>query len=422
MNIRSVDTAGRPGGSTEATASATADLLWASCRPDPDLGAADAARARGADLDWAAQVSVTQRLAPLFWRAAGRWATEEDGWSSLVRDDVARCKAQARLLRPRVKSYLLDPLASADLLPLTIKGLALCERYPDPALRPMDDVDLVVPPGTHREAVQTLIRAGWRPTPKQLAPFSVAMAHPEVPGLPVDLHHALAARSEEIFRLNASDLWEARRPVTILGAPSFGLPPEMDLLVIATHAGKLYHNFDRLIWAVDAAIVILAAGSGGSGIDWDTLAELADRAAARSALAVVLTQAERLGAASPAWMRRIDAGAARVRVLDRPRSAAWPLEPIPPAERGRLTYAVIDDPRLRVRRLGYEIVEDGALRAPWRAAVLTFRILRRIWRFRRGTPQPPPVPPVPGAGLSPPEGSAEERDEQVDPVLGDREA
>ena len=400
VKIPSVDTGTRPGGTSDAIASATADLLWASCRPEPDLAAADAARARGADLDWAARVSVTQRLAPLFWRAAGRWAGEDDGWSSLVRDDVARCKAQALLVRPRVKSYLLDPLASADLLPLAIKGLAFCERYPEPALRPMDDVDLVVPAETHREAVETLIRAGWRVTPKQLAPFSVSMAHPEVPGLPVDLHHALAARSEKVFRLSASDLWEARRPVTILGAPSLGLPPEMDLLVIATHAGKLYHNFDRLIWAVDAAIVILAASAGGPGIDWNMLAELADRAAARSALAVVLTQAERLGAESPPRMRRIDGGAARLRVLDRPCSAAWPLEPIPPAERGRLTYAVMDDPRLRLRRFVYEIVEEGVARAPARAAVLAFRILRRVWRIRRAAREDGNGDPVPGTGAS----------------------
>ena len=73
--------------------------------------------------------------------------------------------------------------------------------------------------------------------------------------------------------------------------------------------------------------------------------------------------------------------------------------------------------------LGYDIVEDGPRRAPVRATVLVFRILRRVWRFRMGAPHAPPEPPVTGtgAGFSPPGASAEQRDEQVDPVLGDRE-
>lgn len=388
---------------------ATAALLWSACRPLPDEAASEAAVARGADLGWASRVAIAQRVSPLLWRVAQRWASEADGWSTPVSADVSRCRAQTLLVRPRVKSHVLEPLSSAGILPLAIKGLAVCERYPDKALRPMDDVDLVVPKEAHGGAVDALCRAGWRVAPKQLAPFAVALVHPEMPGLSVDLHHALAARSEKVFRLTASDLLGASQPATIFGASLLGLPPEMDLLVIATHAGKLYHNFDRLIWAVDAAVVIQAAGSGGVPIDWYRLAELADRAEAKSALAVMLAQAERLGARSPDWLRRIEAGAARRRVLDRPRSATWPLVRVVHPERGRLTYAVIDDPRLRVRRFLYEIAEGGIVSAPVRAAVLSFRIVRRLWRLRR--PEPPTASDV----------SSDQRDEQFGPVVAERE-
>lgn len=407
--VTASDTDRPAGDGPRHAAGPTAALLWAACRPEPDDAAAEQALRRGADLQWASRVAVAQRVSALLWRVAQRWSTDADGWSPAVREDVSRCKAQTLLLRPRVKSHLLDPLAAAGILPLVIKGLALCDRYPDPALRPMDDVDLVVPPETHREAVAALRQSGWRVAPQQLAPFSTTLTHPEMPGLPVDLHHALAARSEEIFRLNASDLWNARRPVTPLGANSFGLSSEMDLLVVATHAGKLYHNFDRLIWAVDAAVVIQAGGEGGTPIDWHRLEELADRAGARSALAVLLAQAMRLGAASPARLRHIGAGPARRRVLDRPRSATWPLEQVVHPERRRLTYAVIDDPRLRVRRFLYEIAEGGIVRAPARAISLACRILLRTWRLREASPDP-------GSDLS-----TEQWDEQVDPVLGDRE-
>jgi len=412
VNIPSVDTGTRPGGNADAVASNTADLLWASCRPAPDLGAADTARAGGADLDWAAQVCVAQRLSPLLWRVVQGWGTEGDQWPDRLRDDTLRCKAQSLMVRPRLRSALLEPLAAAGVETMLIKGAALADRYPEPGLRPMDDVDVLVRSDQHRDAVDALHRAGWRATRRQGPEYSASLAHPSMPGLPVDLHRELAVPSEAVFRFAASDLWEASRTVSVFGAPTSVPSPEVELLLLATHAGKPYHNFDRLLWAVDAAVIIDAAARDGHPIDWDVLAGLTHRAAARSALAVLLTQAGRLGAASPAGLRHVAATGARRRALEPPLSQTWPLERMNQAARDRLTYAVIDDPRLRVRRLGYEIVEGGALRAPGRAAVLTFRILRRIWRFRRGTPHATPPPPG---------GSAEQRDEQVDPVVGDRE-
>ncbi|HET7523962.1 MAG TPA: nucleotidyltransferase family protein, partial [Acidimicrobiales bacterium] len=295
------------------------------------------------------------------------------------------------------------------------------DRYPEPGLRPMDDVDVLVRSEQHHEAVDALRRAGWKATRRQGPEYSSTLAHPSIPGLPVDLHRELAIPAESVFRFTSADLWAASRTVSLFGTLTCVPSPEAELLLLATHAGKPYHNFDRLLWAVDAAVVIQGAARGERPIDWDALEALSRRAAARSALAVLLTQAERLGATSPPGLRRVVASGARRRALDPPLSGTWPLERMDRPARDRLTYAVIDDPRLRVRRLGYEIVGEGLLRAPVRAAVLTFRIIRRIWRFRRGTPHAPPEPPAPGAGagLSPP--SAEERDEQVDPVLGDRE-
>lgn len=423
VNIPSVDTSARRGGSSDAIASATADLLWASCRPVPDLRAAEEARAGGADLDWASQVSVAQRVSPLLWRVAQGWATEGEHWPERLRDDTLRCRAQSLMVRPRLRSTLLDPLADAGVETMLIKGAALADRYPEPGLRPMDDVDILVRAGQHHDAAEALRRAGWQPTRRQGPEYSSSLAHPSMPGLPVDLHHELAVPAESVFRFTAADLWAASR-----GAPRFGAltsvpSPEVELLLLATHAGKPYHNFDRLLWAVDAAVIIQGPARGEEPIDWDALEALSSRAAARSALAVLLSQAERLGATSPPGLRRPAAEGTRRRALGPPLSAAWPLERLDRPARDRLTYAVIDDPRLRVRRLGYEIVEDGPLRAPVRAAVLIFRILRRIWRFRRGTPHASPEPPAPraGAGLPPQAVSAEERDEQVDPVLGDRE-
>lgn len=360
----------------------------------------------GADLALASRLAINQRVSPLLWRVARAWATEEDGWSAPLRDDSLRCKAQAVMVRPRVGVHLLEPLTSAGLRPMVIKGLALADRYPEPSLRPMDDVDLLVRADEHRKATEVLRQAGWQTTRRQGPEYSLSLAHPAIPGLPVDLHCELAVRAEQVFRFKARDLWEAPLPVTLFGAEVFLPGPELELLLLATHAGKPFHNFDRILWAVDAAVVIRAASSFGVPIEWGHLGELSKRAAAGSALAVLLSQAERLGADSPARLRAVDAGTTRGRALEPARSAAWPVEQLTSALRDRLTYAVIDDPWLRIRRLLYQTQDGGLLRAPVRGTVLIWRILRRSWRLSR-------MASVPGRT----DRSAEHRDEEVDPVV-----
>lgn len=383
-------------------AEATAALLWSACRPDPDREGADEARASGADLPWASRVAVNQRVSPLLWRVVQHWATEDEAWSAGLREDAARCRAQALIVRPRVGAHLLDPLVAAGLTPMVIKGAALADRYPEPGLRPMDDVDLLVRPHEHREAAEILRRAGWQTTRRQGPEYSLSLAHPAMPGLPVDLHCELAVRAEQVFRFKARDLWESPLPLTLFGAQVTVPEPELELLLLATHAGKPFHNFDRLVWAVDAAVVISDAGSRSAPIEWNRVAELSRRAAAGSALAVLLGQAERLGAGSPAGLREVKAGTARRRALEPARSALWPVERLTPAQRARLTYAVIDDPWLRVRQLVYQIAAGGFVRAP----ALIWRIVHRIWRLRR-------MPPAAGRT----EWSVEDRDEKVDPVV-----
>lgn len=386
-----------------ANREATAELLWSACRPVPDEDAVDAALAGGADMAFASTVAISQRVSPLLWRVAQRWAAPEDGWSSALRDDAARCKGQALLVRPRVRSLLLEPLAGAGVRALVMKGSAVADRYPAPGLRPMDDVDLLVKPHQHAAAAEVLRQAGWRTTPRQGPAYSLGSLHPEMPGLPVDLHKELAVGAEQVFHLSAVDLWRDATPVTLFGAPALALPPETELLLIATHAGKPFHNFDRLLWAVDAAVII-ATGP----VDWNRLEEIAARADSRSALAVLLGQAQRLGAVSPESLRRLPAGRTRRWVLEGACSQTWPLTQLGYVDRNRLTYAVIDDPWLRVKHLWYEATEDGLLRAPLHGLTLILRVIRRVWRVRRSR-----------QGSVGERGLVERGDQQVDPVVPD---
>src|SRR5581483_6622361 len=55
--------------SIESVDAATASLLWAACRPVPDADGVRQALDAGADLASASQLALSQRVAPLLWRA-----------------------------------------------------------------------------------------------------------------------------------------------------------------------------------------------------------------------------------------------------------------------------------------------------------------------------------------------------------------
>lgn len=361
---------------SQVSAGPTAALLWAACRPEPDLDACEEARDDGADLSWAADVAIEQRVSPLLWRVVQGWG-QGATWSNSLRSDSKRCLGQARLLQPRVGEILLGPMAAAGVTPLVWKGASVAPRYPDPALRPMDDIDLVLPAAQHPLALQVLRDHGWRRIDQDGAHYDVRLRHPALPGLPVELHEGLANADEQSFRLSASDLWESRRPMTIAGAPAFGLSPEMEVVALVTHAAKPFHTFERLIWMVDLAVVMHSASESGEAVDWRIVGCLADGARARTALAIALTQAERLGVDSPNQLRQIDCSVARREALAPLCLADWPLRSSKGSARYRLTYALIDDRRLAVHRAIAEIVSVGPRSAPRRAAAFALRSGRR---------------------------------------------
>ena len=366
-------------------ATATSALLWAACRPDPDVERCREAIDGGADLELAARLAVRHRVSGLLWRVVEPWADgEAAGWHLPVKDDAMRCRAQAMLVMPRIGPELLEPLAAAGLRPLVLKGLSLAGLYPAPGLRPMDDVDLFLPSEERSEAVQVLRRVGWFEVHRSYADYSLALAHPGLPGLPLDLHEDVAVREQRSFRLQGRDLWAARRPLVLAGVEVFGLSPEWQLLLIATHAAKRFHTFDRLLWSVDARVVIEAAAATDSPVDWHMVGALARRVSGRSAVAVLLAQAFRLGAESPAWLRELRGSSARRRTLAPAVSHNWPVTEVDDPTRNRLAYALVDNPFLEFRKAVHEVGDAGLWQAPLRGVDMVVKATKRAWKLRGG--------------------------------------
>lgn len=346
--------------------------------------------ANGADLEFAADAAVAQRVSPLLWRALGDIDVDlpDEPWVERLRADAARCLAQSRLLLPRLGELMLQPLADSGLEPLVMKGFALAERYPDPALRPMDDIDLVFPPTQAGAVIATLQRAGWqvRPVPAS-RPHETDLLHPALPGLPIDLHRELTTWRDRTTRLTGDALWRLRRRHELAGAPAYILPPEYELVSLAAHAAKPFHTFDRLIWSVDVCVVVETARASG-GFDWDIVREFAAENACRTAVAVALSHARRLGLDVPADMLEGGAGGTRRSALAPVLSSQWPLVPRKDKVRMPLMFALIDDWRSRVEVLVGVIGVAGPLEGPRRAVQLPARGARRWWRLRSGRSAP----------------------------------
>ncbi|MBV9412265.1 MAG: nucleotidyltransferase family protein [Acidimicrobiia bacterium] len=342
----------------------------------------------GPDLPLAAQLALSQRVAPLLWRslrdAEVVRANADEDWAVALSRDASRCKAHAFLVLPQVAERALAPLKAAGLTPLVFKGGALVGRYPEAGLRPMDDVDLVLPPDQLDAGVTTLERVGWSVVPvRRGTHHEVILTHPALPGLPLEMHRALATWRERSNWLSTGDLWQWRTPGTVCGEPAFVLPVEEEIVALAAHAAKPFHVFSRLLWPVDIAVVIGAAEAGAGSVDWERVARIADRARCRTALAVGLSQAERLGASSPAALRTPPARDARERALDPVLSAEWPVIPRTWSVLTRLRYALVDDWRQRVTLLAGQILRYGPADAPRNAVDLSRRGVRRWWRLRR---------------------------------------
>src|SRR5712692_1144489 len=81
----------------------------------------------------------------------------------------------------KVKAVLLravDALRRRGMTPVLLKGYGLASRcYPDPLLRPMSDVDLLVSPRSLPEARAALLEVGLHPQDEGSERFSLAHTH-----------------------------------------------------------------------------------------------------------------------------------------------------------------------------------------------------------------------------------------------------
>jgi hypothetical protein len=347
------------------------ELLWAAARINPSTEDVTAAAHR-ADIAYVLETAERQRVAPLVLRsleAAGIGVDEEA-------DVVRRARlweAHQRLALPAAARVALQPLVMAGLKPLALKGLALVERYPQPGLRPMDDIDILLPRPLVYTAIRILRRAGWRriahrgPDPR----YDIVFRHPGLRGVPLELHYELARWQERPKGLDARRLWASRKPIEVLGQPAWGLPPELELIALIAHAAKRFHLFNRLLWTVDLTVVAAAAA-----VDWEELARLAHDAHCRIAAAVGLRLARRLGADVPDDLLKLPSVLTRTGAVDTLLDPARPFSVRAMPQR-RLAYVLVDDMTGRARLVLGDLMRPPSGQPRSRVAGNVVRVLER---------------------------------------------
>jgi len=270
--------------------------LIAAIHPDPERFAEIVAtEGSRADWGWVLQRASAHRVAALFAARMDANALpprlDEDLQQRLrdiQRDAQARTRAAERTLREIAAQF-----GRAGIPFLLIKGSVLAERlYGNPALRPFEDVDVVVRPDAVAAAEQVLRSLGYRfgqirqllaARPAEGAEARVAEAvtrrfyerfhyeFPLVPArgdgrLPVDLHWHVAPSAR--LRIGTAQLWEQTTPVVVADTPITTLSAEATLLHLVVHATTCSLAGFKLLPLCDIAWATTRFGSQYRGV-WD---------------------------------------------------------------------------------------------------------------------------------------------------------
>jgi hypothetical protein len=233
------------------------------------------------------------RLLPLVYRNLGSGAFDAEV-AGRLRGLYRRSWSHNQLIFKRAAEAL-AVLGGAGIETLVTKGASLALlSYGDVGMRPMDDVDVLVPIERTIDAIDALSEAGWKPDR-------------EDPPAWTQVHHSLGFAGADRGEVDlhwfslwqpASDvkLWQASVPLELAGAATLAPCPADQLLLACVH-GTPWSPLPPFRWIADAVTVIRSAGEE---LDWARLVAEAERRQLTVPVAAALDYlSEEFGAAVP---------------------------------------------------------------------------------------------------------------------------
>ena len=213
---------------------------------------------------------------------------------------------------------VLNAFLDAGIRVMAVKGAPLAlVYYKNLALRPMSDVDLVVPIGHAEQAVRLLQSMGykpWRPFGAEVKRYHHGMGYdsPAQRELSFDLHWHMNdlcdARFDDIF-------WRTSQPFEFLDR-EIVTPDATRMLLHTILHGLRYNPEPPVRWIPDALMIVRTAGES---LDWNWLVEFAETWRITERLHLGLSYIagefgadvpgfvlERLARRRPGWVERIE--------------------------------------------------------------------------------------------------------------------
>jgi hypothetical protein len=227
--------------------------------------------------DWNEVVALANRhgLTPLLYvrlkQADAQTRVPADVWERMRR--VYKASAVRSMCFQRDVRPALQRLRGAGIRVIALKGAFLAEAvYDDPALRPMVDVDLMVPKADLPRAYAALLDLGRTRRQPQAEASSAEDNHRGLTvGAGIDLRWTIDTPGGR-SRLDTTGLWERARPATIAGVEVLALSPEDLLLHICLHASHRHGLGDGLRPLCDVAETIRRLQRE---MDWQQVAQRA---------------------------------------------------------------------------------------------------------------------------------------------------
>jgi Uncharacterised nucleotidyltransferase len=202
-----------------------------------------------------------------------------DAQPTIVRDQLTRLYREETILEPFRReevARVLDSLAAAGVRALVFKGTALAYTcYPEPALRPRLDTDLLIRRDDVDEASRVFERLGCTRalrTAGELVTHQFTYVSAQH-GLDIafDVHWKVSDPQPFADLFSFEELEGEARPVPALARAARVLGDEYALLVACTH--RIAHHYDREILIFLYDIDLLARRLDVSG--WDRVVEMA---------------------------------------------------------------------------------------------------------------------------------------------------
>lgn len=238
----------------------------------------DPTRVRESFAEWKSRVHIdsiehgSMRLIPLLYRNLKRLGVDDPLMPRLKGVYRQVWFRNQLILEHGLRS--LRALSAGGISAMVLKGAALIGVvYDEPALRPMEDFDVLVPCEHFRRAVDLMLAGEWTFHPPLSDPeshfvFQHAIGFRHDGGGELDLHWSAMGLPGD--QEGSRNVWSSSQPLTIGDQEARTLAPADQLLQICSHASRFNPDIPPIRWAADAFLLIARAP-----FPWDALIESA---------------------------------------------------------------------------------------------------------------------------------------------------